>query len=340
MQRPVLARIGEGASVVLVRLRSLGDTVLATPAFALLRRALPGADVQVVIEDRFAGLLVGQPDIDGVLTVPAKAGLRDKLRLVREIRSRRAALCLDMHGGTTAAWLTALSGARFRAGFAHFRQGWAYNVRIPRAQEVLGRAGDARVHTAEHHAAAVAHLAGSVAEVPRARLGPAGEPCRQPYAILHTGATYATKRWKLGHFRELAGELRARHGLEPIFVAGPGERDVAADLSEFTVRKGLPLPELVALVSRSRLFVGNDSGPSHVASAFGVPCVTIFGSSDSAAWHPWRTPHRVVETEWDCKPCPGDRCYAFDKPRCILTVEPAAVSRAVAELLAGTGRPS
>ncbi|MYB54108.1 MAG: glycosyltransferase family 9 protein [Acidobacteriia bacterium] len=334
MSDPILSRLSPEASIVLVRLRSLGDTVLVTPAFSLLRRAMPRASIHVAMEERFADVLAGQPDIDGVVRLATGAGTLGKARLLRDLRALQPSLCLDMHGGTTAAWCTVLSGARWRAGFAHFRQRWAYNVRIPRPQEVLGREEDESVHTAEHHAAAVMHLAGTLEPIPSARLAAAPPDADQPYAILHAGATYATKTWQLSHFRALADQLRKRYGLEPVFVAGPEEADLAAKLTDFQVRQGLPLSDLMSLLAGARLFVGNDSGPAHIAAAFDVPCVTIFGSSSSKIWHPWKTRHRVVETDWDCKPCPGDRCYAFDEPRCILSVTPEAVAQAVDELLA------
>ena len=286
------------------------------------------------MDERFADVLQGQPDIDGLLRIPASASFAGKAKLLRDLRALRPSLCLDMHGGTTAAWLTALSGARWRAGFAHFRQRWAYNVRIPRAQQVLARAHDAKVHTAEHHAAAMMHLIGEQCEIPGARLAAVPDRAGQPYAVVHCGAAYFTKRWAIANFRTLASDIRERHGLEPLFVAGPGEPDLSATLPGFRVCHGLPLPKLMSLLAGAHLFVGNDSGPAHVAAAFGIPCVTIFGSSDSSVWHPWKTRHRVVETAWDCKPCPGDRCYAFDEPRCILSVEPSAVGHAVDELLA------
>lgn len=334
MSNPVLSQLAPDASIVLVRLRSLGDTVLVTPAFSLLRRAMPRASIHVAMEERFADVLAGQPDIDGVLRLAAGGGTLGKARLLRHIRTLRPSLCIDMHGGTTAAWFTALSGARWRAGFSHFLYSWVYNIRIPRPQEVLGREQDASVHTAEHHAAAIMHLCGSLDAIPGARLAAAPTQAEHPYAVLHAGAAYATKTWQLSHFLALADQLRDRHGLKPIFVAGPSEADLAAKVRDFPVRHGLPLPELMSLLAGAHLFVGNDSGPAHIAAAFDVPCVTIFGSSNSKIWHPWKTPHRVVETAWDCKPCPGDRCYAFDEPRCILSVTPDAVAQAVDELLA------
>ena len=333
----VLSQLGPAPSIVLVRLRSLGDTVLATPAFAMLRRAIPDAAIHVVMDRKFAGVLAGNPDIDGVLEASAPAGTAAKARLVRRIRALRPSLCVDMHGGSTAAWLTALSGARWRAGSAHFRHSWAYNARIPRAQEVLGRSPASTVHTAEHHAAAMIHLGVPDDEIPPARLD--GEPVldRPGYVVLHAGAAYHTKRWALGGFRTVAAEIKRVHRLDAVFVAGPGDAVSEERLPDFEIRDGLSLAGLKSLLAGARLFVGNDSGPAHMAAAFGVPCVVVFGSSDSAVWHPWKTEYRVVETDWECKPCPGDRCYAFDEPRCILSVEPAAVLRAVAELLAKSG---
>lgn len=333
MGDPILPRLGHEPSIVLVRLRSLGDTVLATPAFALLRQALPRARIHVAMEERFADVLEGQPDIDGILRLRSGAGVLDKANLLREVRSLRPSLCVDMHGGSTAAWLTALSGARWRVGFAHFRHAWVYNERIPRAQDVLQREPSSRVHTAEHHAAAMIHLGARTDEIPAARL--ACKPSHRAglYAVLHPGATYFTKRWPSQQFARLAQEIRKRHQLEPVFVAGKEDATFGRDLSGFETRRGMPLGELKSLLQGAQLFVGNDSGPAHIAAAFGVPCVVIFGSSDSSSWRPWRTAHRLAETAWDCKPCPGDRCYAFDEPRCILSVDLATVVRAVAEVL-------
>jgi ADP-heptose:LPS heptosyltransferase len=75
------------------------------------------------------------------------------------------------------------------------------------------------------------------------------------------------------------------------------------------------------MVAGARVFVGNDSGPAHIAAAARTPVVTIFGSSHSALWRPWKAPDSaVVQNYFDCNPCPGDRCYAFAEPRCILSI--------------------
>ncbi len=321
-----IPQLPAGALVVIIRLRSLGDTVLTTPALAVLKQQRPDLRIQVVLEPPWDPLLAGNPDVAGVIRHRG-AGTVAALRL------RRPALCLNLHGGTTSAWLTALSGARWRAGFAHFRWGRVYNVRIPRAQQILGRDGE--VHTAEHLASAMFYLGAAPCQIPRARLYPSRPNPRShpgPYAVLHVGAAYFTKQWAPQRFAELARWLRSEQALEPVILTGP-DQPLPAGLGEFESFGDLDLDRMMALLREAKLFVGNDSGPAHVAAAFGVPSVVIFGSSNSRVWYPWRTRGEVVETAWDCKPCPGDRCYAFDRPQCILSVEVEAVRRAVERVL-------
>ena len=313
----ILARLTTGAPVAVIRLRSMGDTVLTTPALSLLKAWRPDLRVFVVLERPWDRLLAGNPDVAGVILRDGKGGV---WRTIGEIRRLRPQLCLNLHGGSTSAWLTAFSGARWKAGFGHFAYQAAYNLRIPRAQQILGRPPQAPVHTAEHLAAAMFHLGVEAGEIPRARLFADPPPRRRPYAVLHAGAAFHTKQWPAERFAELAGWLRDTQDLEPVILAGPGE---------------LSLGEMMTLIRGAEVFVGNDSGPAHVAAAFGVPCVVIFGSSNSRVWSPWRTRCQVVETAWDCKPCPGDRCYAFERPHCILSVETEAVRQAVRGVLAG-----
>ncbi len=326
----VLEQLTHGAIVVVIRLRSLGDTVLITPALQLLRRARPDLRIAVLLDRPFVPLLEGSPDVDQL--VPADPAGR--LELIRCVRSLKPELCLNTHGGSTSAWITALSGARFRAGYGHFSKGFVYNVKIPRAQDVLGR-GQAPVHTAEHHAAAIFYLGAEREEIPPASLhaDPPAQQCK-PYAVFHVAAAYETKRWEQGRFLSVARYVRHRHDLQPVFVAGPGQDCLLDAFPDFERRPQLSIEAMKTLMRGASLFVGNDSGPAHVAAAFGVPSVVVFGSSDAAIWGPWGGKGEAVETSWDCKPCAGDRCYAYDEPRCILSVAPDAVEAAIERVLA------
>ena len=80
-----------------------------------------------------------------------------------------------------------------------------------------------------------------------------------------------------------------------MFLAGPN--DDIAPFGEFTVWKNEPLARVKSVISGAALFIGNDSGPAHIAAAFGVPVVVIFGASDPVTWAPWRTEAHVLTRE-------------------------------------------
>ena len=111
MTPTVLSQLPRGATVVVIRLRSLGDTVLTTPALALLKQTRPDVRIVVVLEAGYRELLDGNDCVSRVLTYDRSQPLR-RLGTLRAIRAEQPALCLNLHGGSTSAWWTAFSGAR------------------------------------------------------------------------------------------------------------------------------------------------------------------------------------------------------------------------------------
>lgn len=275
----VLERLRLGSRAGVVRLRSLGDCVLTTPALHLLKSHRPDLAIAVVVEDRFAPVFEGNPDLDAILP-PDRGALRDW----------RPDFCLNLHGGTRSLALTRLSGASVTAGFRHFRGACLYSVAIPRAQEILG--ADRKVHTAEHLASAMFHLGVPRCEIPRARLFADPPPQRPPYAVIHPVAAAPEKTWPAESFVTVARHLRQQGDLGVIFIGAAG--DDLSPFREFETLQGASLAEVKSLLRGAALFAGNDSGPAHMAAAFGVPVAVIFGPSDSTVWAPWRTQAEVL----------------------------------------------
>jgi heptosyltransferase-3 len=275
----ILDQVPCGAPAAVIRLRSLGDCVLTTPALEILKRSRPDLRIAVVAEERFAGVFEGNPDIEEVLPPFWKA-----------LRKRGTVLCLNLHGGPRSMALALGSGARFRAGFAHHRYSFLYNVRIPGPQGILGIARKA--HTVEHLASAVFHLGVERCEIPSAKLFAVRNSGDQaPYAVLHPAASAPDKTWPAAGFLASARHFAAC-GLEPVFIGGAG--DDLSPFHDYRVVAGAPIEGLKALISRASAFVGNDAGPAHMAAAFGVPSVVIFGNSDVELWRPWKAPAEVV----------------------------------------------
>jgi heptosyltransferase III len=130
------------------------------------------------------------------------------------------------------------------------------------------------------------------AEIPRTRLFAATISRPRPYAVLHPFASEEAKTWPRENFLAVAAHLKNDLGLEPIFLGGPDE-DLSA-FGDYTCFEGAPLEEVKSLMAGAALFVGNDSGPAHIAAAFGRPVVVLFGPSDAGNWHPWRTENAVL----------------------------------------------
>jgi ADP-heptose:LPS heptosyltransferase len=271
----VISQLAPGSRVAIVRLRSMGDCVLTTPAIHLLKEHRPDLEIGVVVDERFRDVYGDNPAISALLPPTRTVLLQWRPRLV-----------LNLHGGTRSAWMTGLSLARWRAGFQHFSFQTIYNVRIPRAQEILNV--PRTVHTAEHVASALFFLGVPQTEIPRARLfaEPAKRP--QPYCLIHPQATAPEKIWPADNFRALAARIQGELGLQPVFL-GVNEAELAA-FADFPRLCGMPLRESMAAIHGAALFVGNDSGPAHVAAAFGRPGVVLFGGSDPVVWAPWQCP--------------------------------------------------
>lgn len=334
--------------VLFVRLRSIGDTVLATPSFYALRRLLPGARIDVLLEDWVAPLLEGSPEVDHVVTVRRKSK-SSRLSVARSLRAEKYDVVYNLHGGSTAALLTRATGARHRVGYADYAYASLHNHAAPPSSELWGRA---KTHSAEQQLALLGwtgvpvtdrpatHLAVTHAAAASAarRLREMGLDEGNAFVLVHPAAAFETKTWAAEKFGRVVEHLAAR-GLASVAVAGPCESGVLeevrahtrAPLASFT---DLSLPELTAVASRAALFIGNDSGVAHVAAAVGVPSVVVFGSSNVAHWRPWsKVAAEVVREEMPCAPCPGYTCSEFDAPECIRRVSVERVTAAVERVL-------
>jgi ADP-heptose:LPS heptosyltransferase len=272
--RSIIEEIPVGARVLIVRLRSMGDCVLTTPAIRILAGFRPDLEIGVAVEPGFAAIFENNPAISAVLS-PS---------LIQVFRWHPE-LCLNLHGGRRSQILTLASRASIRAGFGHHRGSGLYQVRIPRAQEILGV--ERPVHTAEHLASAMFYLGCPQCDIPRAQLFALSESHRRPYAVIHPTAAAQYKTWQPGGFVTVARHLRDRYGLDPVFIGSSD--DGMEPFKDFECVIGAPLSVIISMLSKASVFVGNDSGPAHIAASFKVPLVVLFGRIEhQITWAPWQ----------------------------------------------------
>jgi predicted lipopolysaccharide heptosyltransferase III len=332
--------------VLVVRLRSIGDTVLATPSLFALKRFLPDAQVDILVEDWVAPVLDNHPHVDNVIVLE-RGGFMTRARVARELRAANYDVVYNLHGGTTATFLTRATGARHRVGFKSYQYGQLHNHQAPSPLLIWEQQ---KTHSVEQQLALLGWTGVPVTDRPRTSLGISPKAAEtvdrllieaglsnQNIALIHPAAAFATKQWATEKFARVV-EFLAERGFTSVAIAARGEQalleQLRSEASGKVVTLALSLPEVTALAARSQLFVGNDSGIAHVAAAVGTPSVVVFGSSNIAHWRPWNTaPAEVVFEEMPCQPCHGYFCAQFAQPECILRVPVTRVTAAIERLL-------
>ena len=332
--------------VLVVRLRSIGDTVLATPSLFALKRFLPNAQVDILVEDWVAPVLDNHPHVDNVIGLE-RGGFMTRARVARELRAANYDVVYNLHGGTTATFLTRATGARHRVGFKSYQYGQLHNHQAPSPLLIWEQQ---KTHSVEQQLALLGWTGVPVTDRPRTSLGISPKAAEtvdrllnqaglseQNIALIHPAAAFATKQWAAQNFARVV-EFLAKRGFTSVAIAAPNEQALLEQLrsesSVDVVTFALSLPEVTALAARSQLFVGNDSGIAHIAAAVGTPSVVVFGSSNIAHWRPWNTaPAEVVFEEMPCQPCHGYFCEQFAQPECILRVPVVRVTAAIDRVL-------
>jgi lipopolysaccharide heptosyltransferase II len=338
--------------VLVVRLRSIGDTVLSTPSLVALKRFLPESEIDVLLEDWVAPVLEGFDAADNILTVSRKSK-RSRLEATRRIRGRRYDVVFNLHGGTTATFFARASGARHRVGYAHYSYRFLYNHLLSSSSDFWQRE---YTHSAEQQLALLGFVGVPVEDRPRSRLAvtksarnSVEETLRSKIpnpkskiALIHPVAATETKQWATRNFAR-AAEFLAEKGFQVVAVSAASERAVLDELKKLSrvslaAFDDLTLPEINALAARAEIFVGNDSGIAHIAAAFDTPSVVIFGSSNINHWRPWTdAPNEIVYEEIACRPCAGFFCAEFDAAECIRRVSVLQVLDAMERVLAKRG---
>ena len=330
---------GVPATLVVRAPNWLGDTVMAQPALAGLRAAMPEATITLI--GRWASLLRGQGIADAVLTYPAPAGRR---RFARALAHARPDLAVVLPNSFEAARAARHWRARRRVGFDTDARGLYLTDRVPlpeprrhqvdeyrlliEALDIAAPAREPRLRVPDD-AAAEGEIDALFGEpVPRGR-GPIG---------LHLGAAAGSaKRWMPAGWAALADRL-SRVGLPVVLLGGPADTEAAeAVLRHATppVRSlvGRDRPALLPhLLPRLRALVSADTGVAHLAAALGVITVTLFGPTDPRLTAPRSARARVVAPGAPCAPCFLDVC-PIDHV-CMRAIDADAVAAAVQEAIA------
>ena len=275
--------------ILVIALRRLGDVLLTTPVIRSLRRAWPDATIDALVFADTTGILDGNPDLNGVVAMPARPTMVQGLALALRLW-KRYDLALSTQCGDRPTFFAFIAG-RVRVGPFEpnlagrlkrfgFRRSVPYAAGVHRVEEMLR----------------LADLLG-ITRVPELVCPSAPTPYSLPagnYAVIHAAPMFRYKQWTANGWRELAAALAAR-GLSVIATGGPAqsERDYLDEVwngSGAPVRRmdgQLSWPQLAELLATARIYIGPDTSVTHLAAASGCPTVALYGPTDPRLWGPW-----------------------------------------------------
>jgi heptosyltransferase-2 len=327
----------------------VGDAVMSLPAVRALREAMPQAHIAMVARPWVADVYQREKAIDRVILYPKPKGIADRLAFARALRRERFDAAVLFQNAFDAAFMAWWARIPTRIGYNRDGRGFLLTSAVP-----VPRPGESPAHERFYYLKML-RRAGIVDRLPEvdeirldgiekaraegltrlAALGISG-----PVFGLSPGAAYGNaKRWLPERFAEAAVTIANTCGALPLLFGSSPERPLCESVAQNIRSAGVDarnfagettLTEFISLAAACRLFLTNDSGSMHIASALSVPTVAVFGSTDHVTTGPSGPLARIVREGVDCSPCLLREC-PIDH-RCMTRVTTARVVETALQL--------
>jgi len=340
--------ISAPAKILLIRPRRIGDVLLSSALLRALRKAFPQTELDYLTTAPCAEVLQGNPHVDRVLAYPRHSRPWMYAQVTQRLRRSKYDAVIDLEGARTTARLTWLSQSPVRIGYNSSATGWAYTHKVPEQDErlywVLAQAELLRPLGVELDSIRTELFLNEWDRARGARilrqLGLSGD---MRFAAMTPGSAAPHNIWPLKRFAQVADHLAERWGHRTVLLYGPGQEGFvravrnAARYPELCIIATTPtMREAAAVLERSTLYVGSDTGTRHVAIAMGIPTVGVFGRQFPERWTPPDSPEHVqVAFDPGCKAkCTYRTCAHY---ACIRTIPVDSTIEALDFLLAREG---
>ena len=331
-------------NVLVIKLRYIGDVLLATPMVRAIKAARPDVRVTMMVNRGTEDVLSGNPDLDEVVALD-KGSLAAQSRLIAGLRGRQFDTVIDLTDGDRSAFLTRISGAPVRIGFndEHRWRGRYYTEvvqPVPGVRHRIDRDLEALKPLSIQAGSKDPQLWLTLEEKNSADrlLDQLGVQRSQSMVILQPGARYWFKAWPPERFAELADHLTSQYGCQVLIGGSDQDIDLAQQIRQMAKSRPIimagrtTIKEFAAIAKKSALFVGNDSGAMHIAAAVGTPMVALFGPANPCEWGPRGGPVEVLSKGLGCRSCIHPTCTRGEE-NCMRLISVHEVCAAAQRLL-------
>lgn len=304
--------------ILLIRLSSLGDVVLTTPAIRAVRAHFPDAYIAMLVAKQSAEVLRENPHLDEIITFDRLAKDKDTgemLRIIRRLRERKFTRAIDLQRKFRTEVLMYCSGAAERVG-----KGRLCTVRV---QEQGSKHATAHYFDLLHAIGIPAEdqrLELFLSESERAdaatRLDTAGVSDVGLKVGFFPGAGWKLREWMPERFAAIGDKLVERFNADVLIFGGQKETKLVQTVANLMKAPAIPfagdlqIRQLAACIEKCDLFLTNDTGPMHIAAAVGTPTVSLFGPGNHIRFQPLGTIHQMIRHDVPCSPCKQftDKC--------------------------------
>ena len=307
-------------NILIIKLRYIGDVLLATPTVRAIKAARPDIRVTMMVNRGTEDVLSGNPNLDEIIVLD-KGSLPAQSRLIAGLRHRQFDTVIDLTDGDRSAFLSWVSGAPVRIGFNDEHR-WRGRYYTQVVQPVAGV-----WHRIDRDLEVLKPMSmQAVSKDPQLWLTPAeknsadelleqlGVQRSQSIVILQPGARYWFKAWPAERYAELSDRLTSQYGCQVLIGGSDQDIDLAQQIQKMAKSSAMimagrtTIKQFAAIAKKSSLFVGSDSGAMHIAAAAGTPVVALFGPSSPREWGPRGGPVEVLYKALDCRSCFHPTC--------------------------------
>ena len=334
--------------LVLAPDKHMGDLLLSLSAINALKEYFKGKRFYLVIDSAYTEIVETLEGLENVILYPRKLlngnpfikRLPILMNFFRQLRSTFPDIAIDLQGGVASSTMTFLSGAPLRVGRSTAKRSFFYNRKVDllrgrhKLYDYMGIVSAVGVQSKIE--VYPVRASGSKRSALESILLKEGVSIEKPIICIHVGAGVIYKQWIEEGFADISDWLISE-GFQVIFIGSKGDLGNINKIKfllkhrSFNLGGKLSIGELTALFENSSLFIGNDSGPMHLADATGIPIVALFGPAREARWGPFSKNSIVLRGNEPCQKCKGKDCdYDF---KCIRTISPDDVKRAIKGLI-------